>query len=96
MKNITIFRLKVIIFTAGKYHSILHGHVRVMRTIGVGQFIREVLCSTTHEDAFQHRGKLSAKRFAELYFDWPKSGPCKRSWKFKIRFTPYSNGWPIR
>ena len=30
MKSITIFHLKIIIFTAVKYHSILHGHVCVM------------------------------------------------------------------
>ena len=29
-KNITIFHLKIIIFTAVKYRSILHGHVGVM------------------------------------------------------------------
>ena len=30
MKNNTIFHLKIIIFTAMKYHSILHGRVCVM------------------------------------------------------------------
>ena len=33
MKNIIIFHLKIIIFTAVKYHSILHGHVCVMNSI---------------------------------------------------------------
>ena len=33
MKNVTIFNLKIIIFTAVKYHSILHGHVNVMFTM---------------------------------------------------------------
>ena len=37
MKNITIFHLRIIIFiifTAVKYHSILHGHVGVMWSTG--------------------------------------------------------------
>ena len=29
-KNITIFHLNIVIFTAVKYYSILHGHVIVM------------------------------------------------------------------
>ena len=31
MKNIKSFHLKLILFTAVKYHSILHGHVCVMK-----------------------------------------------------------------
>ena len=33
MKNITIFHLKIIIFTVVKYCNILHGHVFVMSTL---------------------------------------------------------------
>ena len=35
--------------------------------------------------------KLSAKRFAELHFDWPKlflvPGPYKRTYKIQMRFS---------
>ena len=48
MKNITIFHLKIIIFTAVKYHSILHGHIGVMprRTVfgyhgGISSLLKE-------------------------------------------------------
>ena len=49
-KNITIFHLKIIIFTAVKYHCILHGHVFVMylRTL-TGSFVNRYTFSIEKE-----------------------------------------------
>ena len=55
MKNITIFHLKIIIITAMKYHSILHGHVCVMSWSSPGQDVHCLPYCLRLLGAFLHR-----------------------------------------
>ena len=55
-ENITIFHLKIIIFTVWKNHRILHGHVSVMTE----KYKYNIICSSSY---FCLTGKLGYKIF---------------------------------